>query len=384
MGKIFVDSLHAKVEKGLSKPENEKKLVSYIVKCIDRNNSKLQAIGPIEMIYFTDEDMKILYECTEIPESEVMEVIKKVKATGIKAQWSNVGKPFHVLITLCIRYYKIKKKKDMVKMLLLYYGVSLYPLLFFKYFQHAPNQAIMEYTINNLSNKYKIRQIGTMYGTIVDTMEKADDTGGSRLINGEDSEILVYIQDKRTRLNDLFKNISREYYKNHEAQRYMNYDFDNFDEEGYHESNSSMYEIQKLTDKISMKIVVHGPDMKLVNVAAKLNQVSVNELRNYISKLITSENREEIRKLIECILSLYLFDGNNTLDEVRSDKFLNYCLELYKKSNTNNKNIIEIKQILDKWLKDVGLLDKTNRQATINSFRKALYTFFVFTIEKSG
>ena len=383
MSQIFVNSLHAKIEKGLT-AENEKKLVSYIVKAVDRNNQKLQAIGPLEMIYFTNEDMEILYTCTGIPESEVMEVIKKVKATGIKAQWSNVGKPFHVLITMCIRYYKVKKKNDMVKMLLLYYGISLYPLLFSKYFQFAPNQATMEYTINNLSNKYKIRQIGTMYGTIVDTMEKADSTGEKRLVKGEDKDILDYIQDKRTRLNDLFKNISRAYYENHDNRKFMNYDFDNFDEEGYHESNSSMYEIQKLTDKISMKLVVQGPDMKLISVAAKLNQVSVNELRNYVSKLIVSENKDDIRTLVECILSLFLFDSNNELEEVRSDKFLNYCLELYKKSNTNNKNIITIKQILDKWLKDVGLLEKTNRQATINSFRKALYTFFVFTIEKSG
>lgn len=384
MSQIFVNGLHPAIEKGLAKPENEKKLIKYIVNCVDRNSSKLQAMGPIDMIYFTAEDMNIVYECCEITEADVNAVTKKVKETGLKAQWSNVGKPFHVLLTMMIRYYKFKKKPDKVKMLLLYYGVSLYPTLFYKYFPHSPSQPIMEYTINNLSNKYKIRQLGTMYATIVDTMEKADDTGESRLIKGEDKDLLVYIQDKKTRLNDMFKNISREYYANHEQQRYMNYDFDNFEEEGYHESNSNMYEIQKITDKVVMKLVVQGPDMQLINVSAKLNQVSVNELRNYINVLVISDNREDIRKLIEALLSLYLFDGNNNVKEIRSDKFLHYCLELYKKSNTNNQNIIMIKQILDKWLKDVGLFEKTSRQATINSFRKALYTFFVFTVEKSN
>ena len=384
MSQIFVNGLHPLIEKGLSKPENEKKLIKYIVQCIDKNNNKLQAIGPIDMIYFTAEDMNIVYECCEISEATVTDVIKKVKATGLKAQWSNVGKPFHVLLTMMIRYYKTKKKEDKVKMLLLYYGVSLYPTLFFKYFPHAPSQPIMEYTINNLSNKYKIRQLGTMYAAIVDTMEKADETGESRLIKGEDKDILVYIQDKKTRLNDMFKNISREYYANHEQQKYMNYDFDNFEEEGYHESNSNMFEIQKITDKIVMKLVVQGPDMQLINVSAKLNQVSVNELRNYVNVLVVSENREDIRKLVEAILSLYLFDANNNIKEIRSDKFLHYCLELYKKSNTNDQNIILIKKILDKWLTDVGLFEKTSRQATINSFRKALYTFFVFTIEKAN
>lgn len=383
MSQIFVSQLHSRIQKGLT-PNNEKILTEYIIKTIDKNNPKLQAIGPMEMIYFTAEDMDIIYKCTNIPEKDVMDVIKQVKATGIKAQWSNVGKPFHILLTLMIRHYKIAKKPDKVKMLLLYYGISLYPLLFTKYFPYAPNQATMEYTINNLSNKYKIKQVGTLYGTIVETMEKADQTGEARLIKGEDKSILDYVQDKRTRLNDIFKNISREYYKNHDQQKYLNSDFDNFDEEGYHESNSNVFEIQKLTDKIVMKLVVQGPDMKIVQVSAKVNQVSVNELRNYVSKLIVSENKEDIRVLVECILSDFLLDTGNTLDEVHSDKFLNYCLELYKKSNTNDKNINRIKQILDKWLKDVGLLDKTSRQATIASFRKAIYMFFVFTIETNA
>ena len=59
-----------------------------------------------------------------------------------------------------------------------------------------------------------------------------------------------------------------------------------------------------------------------------------------------------------------------------------YCLQIYRRSNTTDKNIIKIKAILDKWLKDLGLMDKTNRTATIVSFRKALFTFFVMEIQK--
>lgn len=381
MSKIFVNSLHSRIEKGLTS-SNEKQMLEAIVKVIDKNTATLREIGPMHMIYFTSEDASPIFKFTGIKEEEVNKTIKEVKATGLKCQWSNVGKPFLILLTLIIRHYKLKKQTDKVKILLLYYGISLYPSLFFKYFKYEPSPAVMEYTINNLSNKYSIKKLGTMYAVIDYSMGKADETSTNSLIKGEDRDICNYIQDKKARLNDIFKNISIEYYKNHNEQKFMNVDYDNFDEEGFHESKSSMQEVEKLSDKITMKLIVNGPDMKIINASAKLNQVSVNELRNYVSILISSNNKEDIRTVIQCILSLYLFDGGNSTSSIKSDKFVTYCFDVYKRANTSDRNVIAIKKILDKWLDDVGLLAKTSNGGTINNFRRALFTFFVFTIEK--
>lgn len=120
--------------------------------------------------------------------------------------------------------------------------------------------------------------------------------------------------------------------------------------------------------------------MKIVDMAAKTCQVSRNELRNYLNRMIISANMEDIKVIISSILYLYLYDAKNNKTEIRTNKFLLYCLEMYKKSNTSDENIIRIKKLLDKWLEELGAYKKTQRLATINNFRRAIFTFFVFTI----
>jgi hypothetical protein len=90
----------------------------------------------------------------------------------------------------------------------------------------------------------------------------------------------------------------------------------------------------------------------------------------------------EIRELINLILQVYLFDDKNSVDEIRSKKFIVHAIDLYKKSNTNDELVIKIKSILDQWLKENSdNYAKTQRKATLTNFRRALYYFFIFTIQ---
>ena len=101
--------------------------------------------------------------------------------------------------------------------------------------------------------------------------------------------------------------------------------------------------------------------------------------------LITENNREDIKTIIECLLSLYLNDNPDphaSLKDVGTNKFYVYCIKIYRQSNTNNKNIIIIKDILDKWIDDIDLKKKVSTVASLGNYRKAIFTFFIFTIEK--
>ena len=96
------------------------------------------------------------------------------------------------------------------------------------------------------------------------------------------------------------------------------------------------------------------------------------------------ENRNDIKSVTSAILYLYLCNDQNKAEMIRSNDFIYYCLNIYKKANTTDKNIILIKTILDKWLTRYSAsYKKTNRVATLNNFRRALFTFFVFTIQQS-
>lgn len=380
--KVLVAELYPIVSSHLQKKENITRLKRGIESYLDRNNDKLTTLGPIHRTVFLDSDMKVLYDATGLNPQTIKAVLKKCKDVG--DDWKIINNPFNVASMMAIRYFKMVKNKDMAKLTLIYLTLSMYPSLHFKYFQHEPNEKIMNYTINNLSNKYKIKKAGVFYIALIETAEGADINHHDRLLRGEDKDFVNYINDVKTRVNMMIRKISNEFYENKEKELYINIEQESMEEDNYREAESNIYAIEKLSNGVVLKLIVNGPNMKLVTAAAKLCKVSVSELRNYASSMITSENKDEIKQIVESILFLYLFDDKNRLQEINSDKFLMYCMDIYKKSNTTDKNIIKIKSILDGWLERLGTYKKTQRLNTINDFRRALYIFFVVSIQYSN
>lgn len=381
-GSVILQHLYPLVESGLSKKENTELLKKGIEDYLNRNIDKLTTIGPIHRTVFSDMDMSYLYRAIEVDPLKIKEIINK--SPTIKGQWQIMSNPFNSAIALAIRYYTIKNNPSMVNSLLIFLTLSMYPSLHFKYFKFEPNEQIMNYTINNLSNKFKIKQLGTIYHAMLDTTQVCYKTNSEKLIRCSDKDIIDFIMDEKTRLNSLLKKIAIEFYKNKEDAKYLNTDSDSYEEDNYHEADSNTFAVERMTNNVTLKLVVDGPNMRLVTTAAKLCQVSVSELRNYVNTMVNNENRDDIRIITESILFLFIFDSQNTISEVNSNKFLMYCIETYKKSNTTDENIIKIKKVLDKWLENLGTYKKTQRLATINNFRRALFIFFVLTIQTTS
>lgn len=379
--RVLVTELYPLVAKGLSKKENTAHLKHGIEEFLNRNMERLTTIGPIYRIVFSDYDMGHLYKAIEVSPEEVKALINKSKV--IKSQWQIMNNPFNSAIAMAIRYYKVNKNEDMARSLLIFLTMSMYPSLHFKYFKFEPNEQIMNYTINNLSNKFKIKQTGTMYKTLIETTMVCYNTNGDKIVSASDKDIVDFIMDEKTRLNSLIKKIANEFYANEKDKKYLNSDSDNYDEDNFHEADSNTFAVERMTNNVALKLVTDGPDMRLVTISAELCQVSKSELRNYVNTMVINDNRQDIRDITESILFLYIFDSQNTIQEVNSNKFLLYCMETYKKSNTTDENIIKIKKILDSWLEDLGTYKKTQRLATINNFRRALFLFFVLSIQKT-
>lgn len=376
--RVLVTELYPSVEKGFSDKDNLKKYQKLVAGYIDRNSEVLSAIGPTKMVLFTDKDIDPVFEIAGVTPSDVKSI--KNKATDIKSTGQILNIPFNSLMAMVIRYFSLAKDEKMVKLSVLYLGLSMYPTIYKKYFKFQPNENIMNYTINNLSNRFKLKKTGNLMVSIDETCYGAYALHQKGLEKGDDIDIVQFILAVKTRFNGFMKKISNEFYKNHKEGNYMNLELDSNEEGKFKEAESSMYLINKLTDGIALKLVIEGPPIKLITAAASANKVSSNELRNHIQKMVVNDNIEDIKKIIESILILYLFDEKNTAEEINTDKFLIYCLDLYKRSNTKDENIIAIKDVLDRWLTDLGVYKKTQRLATINSFKKAMYTFFVMSI----
>ena len=356
----LIENLYPVVEGTLdANPKNIIALQKTVSKYLDRNMERLTTSGPLKRNFFSDADRQELYLNIGINADMVNRVIGM--SSYIK-EWFALKMPFSVACTMAIIYAKRHKKEDLNNFLIMYLILSMYPLLHAKYFPYLPKPEIMEYTINNLSNKYKIKKKGTIWS---------------------DKDIALYIEAMYTRINALLKKVWQAYYRNEKDKNLMGVEQDIHDENVLKTSESNSFITERIANSVAMKLAISGPDPKLIEIAAKLNDVSFNDIRVTINQLYADkQNSKEIKKVITNIMILFLTSGQNKVTEIHSNKFILSCIAIYKSANTGDKMIIEIKKILDKWLAKYSARYKaTNRVATLNSFRKALFMFFVFTIQ---
>lgn len=380
---VILANIYPKVEQAFTSKETQRKFSAIVASYVDRNVNRLSTAGPSKRTLFSDMERNKVYDLINFDPKSCKAIVKQ--SNYIKASWKIVNDPFNLVMMMILRYAKLNQLDQINQLAVTYLTLSMYPSLHYKYFKFEPNEAIMQYTINNLSNKFKVKQVGNILQALVDTTALADKTYDKNIRHANDKELTDYINAYKTRLNSLIKKIRDAFEKDYRSGNYMNTERDNEDENDFKTSDSNSLLIQRIVDQVVLKLSVNGPDSRIVDISAKMNQVSVNETRNTLNQL--TQNKDEsvnIRALCESILYLYLFNGENHVNDLNGSKFLTFCLAVYKKSNTNDENVIKVKSILDTWIEKYSeTYRKTQRVATLNNFRRALYTFFVFTLQRT-
>ena len=380
---VILANIYPKVEQAFTSKETQRKFSAIVASYVDRNVNRLSTAGPSKRTLFSDMERNKVYDLIDFDPKVCKAIVKQ--SNYIKASWKIVNDPFNLVMMMILRYAKLNQLDQINQLAVTYLTLSMYPSLHYKYFKFEPNEAIMQYTINNLSNKFKVKQVGNILQALVDTTALADKTYDKNIRHANDKELTDYINAYKTRLNSLIKKIRDAFEKDYRIGNYMNTERDNEDENDFKTSDSNSLLIQRIVDQVVLKLSVNGPDSRIVDISAKMNQVSVNETRNTLNQL--TQNKDEsinIRALCESILYLYLFNGENHVNDLNGSKFLTFCLAVYKKSNTNDENVIKVKSILDTWIEKYSeTYRKTQRVATLNNFRRALYTFFVFTLQRT-
>jgi hypothetical protein len=378
--KIFLDNLEKPIEIALSDKANSRKFAETIKRYIDENNEVLYANSPLYRLYFKNEkDRKVVFDLIKIREDYIDEIIKKVDI--IKSSWRITTEPFNIAMLLIIRQYDKAKDKSMMENSLLYLTLSFYSSLHFKYFKFLPNENIMNYTINNLNNKFLFKQYGVVIKALFHTAIKCHEKYRKDLLRGNDIDIVNYLMALKTRLNNLMKNFTNEYMKNSRDKNYLNTQKDSADEEDFYETDNVSLTIARLTEQANNKFYSSELNEKLLRVSSKFADVSPITLRQALESIKENE-KDKVKTLIQSILQVYLIDGKNSFDSIASQKFIAYCISVYSKSNTKDANILRIKSLLDYFLKNnSNRYSETEREATRVNYRKALYMYFVLFIQ---
>lgn len=388
MSKILVNSLYKNVETSLGKKENLQKFKTNLDKYMSQYIDIYSAAGPSRRPIFSEKNIDDFFQVVGLTHEEVNNALEEVKKVIPIGQVAST--PIYTPITLAFRYFLIKKDKENIDRCLGYLIVAMYPMLHWRYYKSfgkEPNPAAMAYTINNLSNKFSIKHANSLWEALMELERTCLEYFKNDLIKGEDNDIIRFINSARTRMNSFLRKITNEFMSVLSSKKYLGNEFESFDENNYHEADSDTYAIDRIVNKVVTSLVVQGPDMRIIELSAKNCKVSTNILRSYVTTMIGGEHREDIQSIVEALLYLYIQpDGNepgHPASDVGTNDFLIHCMKVYKKSNTVNKNVIKIKEILDRWLVELKVREHTSRKGTINDFRRALYMFFVLTIVKT-
>lgn len=375
----ILNKLYPLVENHLKSTNYDKLTFQVIGKFIDKNMQLLSTSGPCYRITITDKDKNDFYSAIGLNEVLIKAALKE--SNYIQNSWAIMMNPFYTACATAIRYYIIKHKMDKANMISFYLCIGMYPLIHHKYFKYNCNENIMNYTISHLSRKYKYKQLKSLYATLQDLATVCTKTHESRLKVGADIDFTKYINDMHARLNDNLKNVAVEYYKNHESGNYLNVESDNKDEDDYREADNSSYAVERITNQVGTKIAMNGPNLRLVSLAAKLCDVSVNEMRNIAYKITNEDNLPEFKQMVGYLVQIFVFDMQKSVEKIKSRDYLTTMLEIYKKTNNSDANLVGMRKILDNWLVETGLAKRITRPATLNSFKKSMYLFTALTIQ---
>lgn len=376
MDKLLLTEAYPIVAKNFSKPETQKAYKALVKEFMNNNNDAMTAIAPIKQIYFARRDE--LFKLAGIEQKQLADIMERSKDIKSDAMIVN---PFTLLMSLITQFCIKERKGDLLKITNIVFAFSFYTRIYRRYFKYDPNPNIMAYAVNNMSGKYKLKQSG-LFNMMADVSEQCTNLHTPKLKDGNDKAHVAYILDLRTRLNAIMKNIFRAFKEAHDNGHILYTQSDDFDDDNYRETENTNIIGDRVAKAATLKITTSGVDYRLVTYAAKIAQVSVNDMRNYMSTIVANSN--EIDKLVESIVFAYLGEGFKT-DSIHSTNFLINCLQIYKRSNSTDPNIINMKACLDTMIeKYTNVLSKTSRQATINNFRRALYIYFVLIIQSVG
>ena len=381
---IIKTKLYPIVESVLSTSIGDRKFKDAVGKFIDRNNDKLKTPGPLYMIAFTDIDKAEFFNIFGISPDDVVKLVIEITSTINASDFKYLKQnPVFWLFLCCIRYYTIKKDVKGVNTALIIYSLSVYPSIFNKYFKYeVSSPGVMAYTIDNLTDKFIIKKQNHIFGALTFSIQNSYKFLQSALIDGSDKECIRFIQRIRNDQNSMIKKISDQYYKNQAKGLSIGTALDTGAEGEIIDSyTNDTSEVESTTRGIILPLLENGVNMNFVEAAAKISQISVSEVRFFMSKILIDEEFDSIVKFIEAILFVWLYYEKKARREINSSDFLLWSLQLFRKTNSNDKNIVTIKETLNHWGDMSGLHGKFTREASRINYKKAFFFYFILAIQ---
>lgn len=371
-------------------PMTEKVLFQYIGKYRDKNSAVLTSPYPDALAFnMHGEDIKILYKVCNIDPKEMAKDVARIELPGdaLKKDSLNAN---NVLFILLIRYYLTKKDKSKLNAIILYFACMIYGVRFNIQFKpYGARKDVMRYTINNLTNKFKLKQLGSVEAWLLHTLVKSLATYTTKFDRFSDRDIDELISAFMTRIRSGVVNIRDEYGKAAKDKNVILESKEFLDETKVQiDQKTYTTEIESLAIEFTQEFFSTRPNTRRILFSAKATSIAIDELQVTIDKVFDNARVDEMNTFLQCLFTIYfesIDNSNVNTISVRNFKFVQVMDSIFRKGNSKDPNILKAKAILDKWLRaGSATYRKTTRQPTIAEYRRGVYMYFLLTIAGAG
>lgn len=373
--------------------KNLKDTIPLLGRFFSNSIKYLDTKGPVKRLPFPDSYKKEFIESMDIDTKELIEVLRKTP--GINVRHEKYKDVFNMCIMAPMMFfwtiadsYKAEKKPH--ELLSYFLTLKTYGWIHVKYFHHGVSSPdVMDYTIENMSNRYLSTKFNTIYellqyqsSTNLDSFEK---------ISNEISDYVIdrFLQNIINKLNSLMKNIFNEYQKNHKNQNSMTKDkniLTNKEGENYY---NDLENLSSNIEKASMKIRVSlannsSVDMKLVDLATRQSRYSKVKTAILI-KDITEDNLDELQVMIGLMIAYYIASQKREIKDIKSKDFYIVMNNSLKVTNTSDKYLLKIREILNKILAHHSkeIRSRTINKSTKSNIKRTIFIYFILYIQKN-
>lgn len=383
---ILKELIYPVIEKTFSTQVNIRKYTMLISNFFEKNTAKLTTPGPQFLIVFGDNDKEEFYKLFGMKKEDITDAMRTIiKSTGSSAEFKYLmNNPFLSFLYYVIRYFTMNPNPKALNATLGLFAIDVYWSIFTKYFPNGVIEPVMNYTIDNLTDKFIIKKAGTIFGALTESAKHSYEFHKSKIKVGNDPDCISFLQRIRNDQNSMFRTLSGIYYDNHKkgnaiATRNDDYDPDN---PILDDITSASTEIENTVNRVCMPMISNGVDIALAEAAAMTANVSITNLRIYLMKIFVNERLDEITKLVESMIFLYINGEHKSVRDIRSSHFLYWTSALFKKTNSKDGNIVRINAILDKWGNETGIYKAFKSEGSKINYKRAIFTYIAMSIQK--
>lgn len=377
---VLLDNFWSFLEKNL--PHNKSSLVRFIANYRNKNIKKLETPYPIDYPPWIPACNKILYASTGIDEDAFVDAVLTIRGhEGYEDPYLKDKAPY-ILALMIARWFMMHDYDKELTIMQHYIGYSHYWAVFTNFFKrYKPKPEVMQYTINEMSYKSRLKVLGSVDKWLQDGVMNGITTYKERIMRASDFE-LHYINEKiRSKFKSAMKTIYRAQEKNEKEKNYIFTSSSHMGEEIV-DNTYGVAEVISLASTFTTKFFADPITEKALKGALIPGGITEKDLRNVILMISDDKkNLDDVSKLYQSLFYIFLENDKYTVRDIGGNRFYYEMEKLYKPGNTNDPNRNYIKTILDKWL-SMGstTFRSTNRTATITTFRKSIYEYFVLKI----